>query len=55
LPGGRAEALRREKEEAERMNRAMMNREGRIVELKREINPLLGELRRSPKYSVEAS
>ena len=49
----RMEATIREKmAEFETINRSMMNREGRVLELKREVNGLLGELHRPPHYHV---
>lgn len=38
--------------ELEGMNRMMVDREERMVQLKQEVNALLQELRRAPKYSV---
>ena len=46
------EALRREKEQLEQVNKVMMNREGRILELKRQVNELLTELGRPSQYGV---
>lgn len=37
-------------EDSERMNHLMRGREERILEIKEEVNTLLGELRRKPKY-----
>ena len=36
--------------ETERMNKLMMGREKRVIEMKREVNALLGELGREPQY-----
>lgn len=44
------QALKGEKEALERMNRIMMDREERILEMKQEINALLQELGRTAKY-----
>ena len=44
------EALKKEKADLEQMNKVMLNREGRILELKQEVNALLQEFGRSPKY-----
>ncbi len=46
------EALRKEKAHLERMNAAMMGREERILELKKEVNALLEELGRPRKYGA---
>ena len=46
------EALKKEKAALEKMNNTMLNREGRILELKQEINALLREFGRSPKYQA---
>lgn len=44
------EEVRRANEELEAFNKAMVGREGRVIELKEEINQLLVELGREPKY-----
>jgi len=44
------EKLRAMLAELERFNRVMMNREERVVELKREINQLLANAGRPPAY-----
>lgn len=44
------QALKEEKEALERMNRIMMDRESRILEMKQEVNALLQELGRTIKY-----
>ena len=46
------EALRKEHGALAKMNRIMMDREGRILELKHEVNELLKELNRPPRYSA---
>ena len=46
------EDLKKEKAFLEKMNSIMMDRERRILELKQEINTLLKELGRSPKYTT---
>ena len=46
------EALKREKGAIERMNRVMMNREERILELKKEVNTLLIELHQPERYGA---
>jgi hypothetical protein len=43
--------LLREKQQLEVMNKAMMNREDRILELKGEVNQLLRQLGEDPRYS----
>ena len=48
-----AEAIVREKARLELMNRILMEREDRVLELKREVNELLRELGREPRYQVE--
>ena len=48
-----AEAIVREKAQLELMNRILMEREGRVLELKREVNELLRELGREPRYQAE--
>ena len=50
----RAEEALREKASLEAMNRIMMNREERILELKQEIDALLREFGRPAKYNVES-
>lgn len=45
-------ALKEDKAALEDMNKVMMNREGRIVEIKKEINDLLTELGRPPRYQL---
>jgi polyhydroxyalkanoate synthesis regulator phasin len=42
--------LTRKMEEMTRFNRMAIGRERRIIELKRQINTLMGELGREPKY-----
>ena len=49
---GALEALKKEKKELERMNSAMMDRERRVLQLKEEVNALLDELKRPPKYRM---
>ena len=44
------EDAKRANEELEGFNRAMVGREGRVIELKEEVNQLLGELHRPPRY-----
>jgi PAS domain S-box-containing protein len=44
------EALKRNTEELEAFNKAMIGREGRVIELKEEINRLCAELGRPPAY-----
>ncbi len=44
------EEAKRANEELEGFNRAMVGREGRVIELKEEVNRLLAELRRPPRY-----
>lgn len=44
------EALQKEKAHLETLNKVMMNREERIVELKHQVNALLEELGRPPQY-----
>ena len=44
------DALQQEKGALERMNRVMMKREERIIELKQEVNTLLKELQREERY-----
>ena len=46
------EAAKREREQLEQANRVMMGREERVLELKHEINDLLKELHRPPKYGL---
>lgn len=46
------ETLTRKVKELEVLNQVMWGREERILELKREINALLEEMRRSPKYQL---
>ena len=46
------EALKKEKLQVEEMNQVLMDRESRILEMKREINELLKEFGRAAKYSV---
>ena len=46
------ERFKKDKEALERQNKIMMDREGRVVELKREVNALLRELGRPPAYSA---
>lgn len=48
-----AEAIVREKARLELMNRVLMEREDRVLELKREVNELLRELGREARYQVE--
>lgn len=43
-------ALKKEKDTLELMNSIMMGREERVTELKDEVNALLKELSRTPKY-----
>ena len=45
------EALKREKEKVEQMNRFMVDRENRLIELKREVNSLLTDLKQPPRYN----
>ncbi len=45
------EALKKEKQQLETLNRVMMDRERRIIELKREVNTLSEELGKPKKYS----
>jgi PAS domain S-box-containing protein len=44
--------MQRRIREIEHMNKMYMGREGKMIELKREINTLLAELNRSPKYAA---
>ncbi len=44
------EALRKEKEQLEQLNRVMMDREQRVLEMKQEVNELLSALNTPPKY-----
>lgn len=46
------EALKQEKVALEDMNKVMMHREGRIVEIKKELNDVLKELGRPPRYQL---
>ena len=46
------QALKEEKSELENMNKVMMNREGRILEIKKEVNELHKELSRPPRYQL---
>ena len=46
------DAVKREKEQLVQANAVMMGREERVLELKHEINDLLKELRRPPKYGT---
>ena len=46
------ERLKEEKTQVENMNQIMMDREGRILEMKLEVNELLKEMGRAAKYSV---
>ncbi len=46
------ETLRKDKDALERDMKIMMDREGRVVELKQEINALLKELGRPPQYGA---
>lgn len=48
------EALKKEKEALAMMNKVMMNREDRILELKQEVNELLAALGKPPKYGPRA-
>ena len=43
-------ALKQERDQLESMNKIMMNREERILELKRQVDALLKELGRPPQY-----
>ena len=45
------EALKKEKAQLETINRVMMDRERRIIDLKREVNALLSELGKPKKYA----
>ncbi len=47
---GSADDARRANEELEAFNRAMVGREGRIIELKEEVNRLLAKFGQAPKY-----
>ena len=46
------ETLRREHEQLVKMNNIMIDREQRIVELKREVNDLLKSLQQPPRYNT---
>lgn len=46
------EALKKERDALEAANKVMFDREGRVLELKDEVNALLKELGRDPKYGV---
>lgn len=48
--GSSVEEARRANEGLEAFNRAMVGRENRVIELKEEVNALLAELRRVPRY-----
>ena len=48
----RAEECLKQKDALEDMNRFMMGREERVIELKQEVNHLLGELGRPAKYAL---
>ena len=48
------EALRENMDEVARMNKVMMNREDRVLELKGEINRLLAEAGRPPRYGISS-
>ncbi len=46
------QALQEEKAALENMNKVMMNREGRILEIKQEVNGLLNEIGRPVRYQL---
>ncbi len=46
------DALKRERDELQKMNQAMMGREERVLELKHQVNALLKELGRPPQYGA---
>ena len=49
---GANDALKQKVKELELLNQVMWGREERILELKREINALLEQMNRSPKYQL---
>jgi chromosome segregation ATPase len=45
------EKIRNQLRELQRWHEAMLGREGRILELKREVNELLAQLKQPPRYA----
>ena len=50
----KTQELQKTNQELEQFNRMAVNREGRMIQLKREVNELLEELKRPSRYDVSA-